>query len=195
MRINSVDPSSLGLHPAVYFYSREGKYKVASFYAIIALIMDFELHRSYQKFTDIRSKFEAFLIKYDNLVQQIVRKYRSASNGYLKIRDFYQVAINLIQQGEKDNVLINKILKTPELQFIQSSKSFKGFEKNTFTKEKKSEIFIREALKNALTCNICGGYIHLNSISVDHIVNKKDGGKGTIENGQLTHPYCNSIKK
>lgn len=34
-RINSNHPSSLGLHPAVYFYSQEGRHKPASFFAVI----------------------------------------------------------------------------------------------------------------------------------------------------------------
>ena len=33
---------------------------------------------------------------------------------------------------------------------------------------------------------------HRNAISVDHIERKQDGGKATIENAQLTHPYCNT---
>ncbi|WP_394347967.1 HNH endonuclease [Ilyomonas limi] len=27
---------------------------------------------------------------------------------------------------------------------------------------------------------------------MDHIIRKLDGGLGTIENGQLTHPFCNT---
>lgn len=36
-RVNSTYSSSLGLHPVVYFYSKDGVHKVASFYAVIAL--------------------------------------------------------------------------------------------------------------------------------------------------------------
>ena len=36
--------------------------------------------------------------------------------------------------------------------------------------------------------------LHPQSLSYDHIVGKKSGGLGNIENCQLTHPYCNSIK-
>jgi 5-methylcytosine-specific restriction endonuclease McrA len=64
-----------------------------------------------------------------------------------------------------------------------------------FSRETKSEAFIREALASALQCKICGGYIHRNSMTVDHINRKQNGGLGSIENAQLAHPYCNSTVK
>ncbi len=33
------------------------------------------------------------------------------------------------------------------------------------------------------------------SISIDHINRKADGGSGSSDNAQLTHPYCNSTIK
>src|ERR1035437_6068025 len=194
MLINSIDPSSLGLHPAVYFYSREGRHKIASFYAIIALIMDFEKHRWFEKFLKIREKFENFLINNDKLVQQIVRKHRSASNGYLKIKDFYRFVLDLLVKGYSGTQLISEIIKNPDFTYLQTSNFLQTDDKDNFTKEKKSEAFIKEALKNALKCQYCKGYIHINSITVDHIKSKNKGGKGNIENAQLLHPRCNSIK-
>lgn len=38
-----------------------------------------------------------------------------------------------------------------------------------FSRDVKSELFIKEALSSALKCKICNGYIHVNSISIDHI--------------------------
>ena len=64
-----------------------------------------------------------------------------------------------------------------------------------FTDQVKSEIFITEALSSSIRCKICGGFIHRNSISIDHIKRKEDGGVGTRDNGQITHPYCNTTYK
>lgn len=38
--INSTHPSSLGLHPAVYFYSKGGRHKTASFFAVTEFLME-----------------------------------------------------------------------------------------------------------------------------------------------------------
>lgn len=55
-----------------------------------------------------------------------------------------------------------------------------------------NEVYIQEAYKKAPRCAICGGLLHTHSISIDHIQRKRDGGLGCVENGQLTHPYCNT---
>ncbi|MBI4938065.1 MAG: HNH endonuclease [Nitrosomonadales bacterium] len=47
----------------------------------------------------------------------------------------------------------------------------------------------------APVCAICGGYLHVNSITTGHIERKLDGGSSNVINGQLAHPYCNSTYK
>jgi hypothetical protein len=61
-----------------------------------------------------------------------------------------------------------------------------------FNTSQKSAVYMKSALQNAPTCKICNGFIHKNSISIDHIQRKQDGGLATLDNGQLTHPYCNT---
>ncbi len=56
-------------------------------------------------------------------------------------------------------------------------------------------MYIREVISKANRCKICGGYIHKNSLTIDHIKRKEDGGLGTIDNGQISHPYCNTTYK
>ena len=63
-----------GLHPAIYFYSQDGYHKTASFYAIVALIMEFGNSGLADKFIKAREKFEQVLINFDYMIQQIVRK-------------------------------------------------------------------------------------------------------------------------
>ena len=64
-----------------------------------------------------------------------------------------------------------------------------------FTRERKSAVYIKDALSSAGKCKICNGYIHINSITIDHKIRKQDGGKGAVENGQIAHPYCNTTLK
>ena len=39
-RLNSNKPSSLGLHPIVYCYSRDGRYRTVSFLAVVDFVME-----------------------------------------------------------------------------------------------------------------------------------------------------------
>ena len=61
-----------------------------------------------------------------------------------------------------------------------------------FNSNRKSETYITTALKSVVRCGICGGVVHINSTSVDHVDRRRDGGMGSVENGQITHPYCNT---
>ncbi|BAZ24715.1 hypothetical protein NIES4073_56130 [Kalymmatonema gypsitolerans NIES-4073] len=64
-----------------------------------------------------------------------------------------------------------------------------------FTRETKAAAFIRDTLPKVQRCKICGGYLHSHSISIDHKTRKADGGLGTLDNAQLTHPYYNTAVK
>lgn len=195
-RINSVHPSSLGLHPIVYFYSNEGKHKPASFYFTLALVKELDKKNKFNDFIEVRGRFEEFLLNYDYIIQQITRKYRGAYAAIPHVVEFYIEMINRLKG--KDNIysIIEEIIKLPKYNHLTLSATIE--EKDifsNFTTESKSEVFIKEALKNGLKCAICNGYIHKNSITIDHIQRKEDGGKGNADNGQITHPYCNTTYK
>lgn len=194
-RINSDHPGSLGLHPIVYFYSMNGRHKIASFFAVTALIIDFERRNFYHQFTEVREKFEKILIGYDYLVQQIVRKYRSSYASYPYIKDFYVLCIDNLLNGHDVDLTINQVLRNEKFNYLIQYNEVEESQNQDFSRETKSAAFIKEALDSALKCKICNGYIHKNAISIDHIVRKEDGGSGKLENAQLTHPYCNSTFK
>lgn len=194
-RINSNHPSSLGLHPIIYFYSANGRHKIASFFAVTKLILDFERHDYFAKFTKVRDKFEELLINNDYLIQQIVRKYRSATASYPYIKEFYMSSVEHLLNGKSIEQTISEIIKDEKFNYLTQFTEEKEPINPDFSRETKSAVFIKEALASALRCKICNGYIHRNAISIDHIIRKQDGGIGSLENAQLVHPYCNSAIK
>jgi HNH endonuclease len=65
-----------------------------------------------------------------------------------------------------------------------------------FSDDTKSQIFYRKAIESAQVCPLCQGYLDVGkSVSYDHKVPRRDGGRGTVENGQMVHPYCNTGMK
>jgi hypothetical protein len=64
-----------------------------------------------------------------------------------------------------------------------------------FSRETKSAAHIRDTLPGSPRCKICGGYLPVGFSSIDHKIRKADGGLGTLDNAQLTHPYCNTTFK
>lgn len=194
-RINSDHPSSLGLHPVVYFYSQDGRHKVASFYATLALVKELEEKKKLSEFCLVRPSFENILMQNDALIQQINRKYRSAIASYSQIKDFYFAVIELLQNSVNESEVITQLIKTSKFNYLTLTVEQNEITSNKFSTERKSAVYIKEALSNAPKCKLCGGYIHRNSISIDHIDRKQDNGLGTIDNGQITHPYCNTTLK
>lgn len=195
--INSNNPSSLGLHPAVYFYSKTGRHKTASFFAITEFIMELESKRKFKDFIKVREHFEDILIEYDFVLQQILRHFRSSTNALPHLISFYLKLMNeLISTNSNKIDSIKNVLANEEFNFVKTSDLDEiEYINASFSDETKSSVFITEALDQALRCKICNARIHTNSISFDHKERKQDGGKGSPENAQLTHPYCNSAIK
>ena len=90
----------------------------------------------------------------------------------------------------------------PELAFSHLGLSGKVYDmtvskhSQTFSDETKSQIFYRQAIKHAQICPVCNGLLDASkSVSYDHITPVRDGGRGSPQNGQMLHPYCNSSIK
>ncbi|MCG6138525.1 MAG: DUF262 domain-containing protein [Nostoc sp. LLA-1] len=195
-RINSNHASSLGLHPIIYFYTPGGRHKTGSFYAVVALMLHFEANNYFEKFIKIRSDFEAIIWQYEYLIQQIVQKKRSAVDGAKYTRDYYITIINKLLDGTEKNLVMKEIIADAAFNYLTLKPNISSNINNKeFSRENKSAAFIREALNGVPKCKICGGYLHTNSISIDHITRKEDGGLGTLDNAQLTHPFCNTTIK
>ena len=193
--INSSHPGSLGLHPIVYFYSATGRHKPASLLAIAAFVQEIRNRNQLKAFISVRSKFEELLIKYDFLIQQIVRNKRSAIDSYQPIKVFLLFCVDYLYKDVANSTVdecVKAAAKISDFSYLLIQPPVINSSAIDFSKNVKSQAFIRDAIKGARCCSICGGYLHKNSISIDHMVRRADGGLGTVENAQLSHPFCNT---
>lgn len=191
--INDNHKSSLGLHPIIYFYSKNGTFQVSTFYAISLFVIELDKTNKKDIFIRNRDKFERIFYNNNLIIQDITRKYRSSKKAMEHIKNFLFDILFSLEKGVNENVLIDNLLKKNNYQYLskQNSNNINN-DRNNFNSKDKNSIFIEEALKHANKCKICNSYIHCNAITIDHIVRKEDGGKANIENGQLAHPYCNT---
>lgn len=194
-RISGNHPSSLGLHPVVYFYSSTGRYQPTAFMAVVAMLMRFEKENKFTSFINVRRPFEDFLLKHRKLVNQVTIKYGSGAKGYARLRDLLLWIIDGFSAGGTETTILLGMSKHTDFSFLQPTEQDELTQRPDFCTDVKSSVFLRDALVDPLRCAICDGLIHRNSISIDHIVRRADGGKGTAGNGQLTHPMCNTTIK
>lgn len=196
-RITGTHPSSLGLHPVVYFYSATGRYQVTAFYAVLHLIAVLEKKANGLKnFILVRSKFENFILSYKNIVNQTNTKFGSGLKSYKKLTNLYLFIINSLQEELSEEEILRKLKEHVDFEYLNPEKvEIEDFVRKDFSTDGKSGVFLNAALQNPTKCKICGSLIHKNSITIDHLIRKSDGGVGSIENGQLAHPYCNTTYK
>ncbi|GAB1543257.1 hypothetical protein NUACC21_59310 [Scytonema sp. NUACC21] len=195
-RVNDIHPSSLGLHPAIYIYSSSGNFRVSCFHAVIEFSKKLEQKHKLDIFTKYRADFESILMASDNIIQQIVRKVRQANKAILPIVNYFEAVLDELSKGVPaqdvlKNVLLKKEFSYLTMEVIEQTET----KASSFSKDTKSAAFIREAIKVAPRCSICNGLLHTKSIQIDHKIRKQDGGTGSLENAQLSHPYCNSTYK
>lgn len=194
-RITGPHPGSLGLHPAVYFYSASGRYQPTAFLAVVGLIRDLEARDAYASFAAHRREFEEFLIGHKTFVNQVTVKFGSGVKGFARLKGLYLRILELLEKKQTEDEIHSALAKSEEFSFLQPAEREPAKKRANFDQETKSAAFLREALANPLRCKICGGLIHMKSISIDHIDRKEDGGRGDVSNAQMTHPYCNTTLK
>lgn len=192
IRIGSNDPSSLGLHPIVYFYGANGRFLPMTFLAVVSFIRDMEKGNAFAKFTAIRSEFEDFLLEHRDFVNQIAHEVFGSEKRVKATLLMYEILFEELTKRSSDAHIIEQMKSHTELKFLRETPQETIEYGKGFSTDTKSAVFLRKAIDKSLKCDICNARLHSKSISYDHKERKEDGGLGTPENAQLTHPYCNT---
>jgi hypothetical protein len=193
-RMNSNHPGSLGLHPIIYCYTRRGNFRPSSFYASLEFVKLLDTKQKLLKtFIANRKAFEDFIFENDRIVQNIINSQRRGLASAKLISEFYETVIGLLEQGKTADQITTALLASEKFaKYTEAKNSDSNVISADFSAGSKAEVFIRAAYLAAPRCSVCRGLLHKNSISIDHKLRKRDGGVGLPENGNLTHPYCNT---
>lgn len=191
--ILSNHPSSLGLHPAVYFYSWTGKQQPILFLAVSQLIVDIDRAKKLPEFIECRKVFEDFLIDHRSLLNQLVRKYGTKDSGAAHLGDFYRLIMKMIMEKKSPEDIVTDLVKSPDYNYLQPAESpYESGASKRFSSKMKPGLIIKELLGRAPRCPVCNGIVPTQAISVDHKKRLQDGGLCDPDNAQITHPYCNT---
>lgn len=191
-RISGDHASSLGLHPAVYFYSSSGRYQPSAFLAVANLIQELEKQNRFDEFTRVREKFENFLVNYRYMINQIVSAYGSGTKSMYAILDMYRLILTAKENDVPDAMIFEKFKLNPTTVNITLLTDEARQKKRNFSTDTKSAAFLKSAIDGAPICQICGARVHRKAMSIDHIERKADGGDNSLSNAQIAHPYCNT---
>lgn len=189
-RICSTHPSSLGLHPALYFYSPGGVFQPAALLSFATLFKGWGTD-DFKKFTSLRSQFEEFLLSHRGITEA-VRKLGSGGRSRPRITAFYRAIIDLLSEGKTPAQVHSRLMKDAEFAFMFADIPDGSGSSGKFVRDVKGGAFLRDALPTAPKCPTCGGILHRNGMHTGHREHRRDGGSGGLANAQMQHPFCNS---
>jgi hypothetical protein len=185
--------SSLGLHPAVYFYSWTGKQQPILFLVMARLLVDRERSKTLPQFIQVRKEFESFLTSNRSLLNQVIRKFGTKESGATHLRGFYDDILNRLASGQTAEQIVDALASDLKYSYLQPAESpYGGGNPDRFSSQVKSGVVMRELLQKAPRCAICGGAIPSQAISIDHKQRRVEGGSSLADNAQMAHPYCNT---
>lgn len=193
-RIVGNDSPSLGLHPAVYFYNERGVHSRHLFLGMVKVITDKVRNNDdgwFKRFTSVRRALEDYLIENKAVINQLFANVNRDAR-VLKVRDMINSLVTNLSQNKPfgTSELFASVGFTGTILDIQKTPT-----QSRFSRQTKSQVYLREALTTTPKCPYCSGLLFpLKSISYDHKHPVSAGGPSTAANAQLMHPYCNSLK-
>jgi hypothetical protein len=194
-RITTKHPSSLGLHPGVYFYAANIRHQPTAVLAVARFIRDLEEADRFVEFTDHRAAFENFLINHKNYINQLTTKHGSMVKGYIPIRDYYHFVLDRLVEGQTEKEIEKDLAKDHKYQGLVKERPIPSRRAKPFSQDAKNVKLLVDVLENAFVCNICKARIDKKAMQLDHVVEKSKGGLADLDNSQWSHPYCNSTYK
>ncbi|WP_417489321.1 GmrSD restriction endonuclease domain-containing protein [Maricaulis sp.] len=192
--ISGNNAKSLGLHPAVYFYSDNGRH-VPDLLLGLALLFSRKIHNNdklfFQKFSRNRKSLEVALIAHKGLILQSLQSVMSKKRVE-RVTAFFSALVQRAEDAEviDENWIVSTIAAGSSSRILAI---YGHGDSVNFSDNAKGAAFLTKALKSAMVCPICEGYLDVRkSVSYDHIKRRSEGGMGDSDNCDLTHPYCNS---
>jgi hypothetical protein len=196
-RVTGNDAGSLGLHPAVYFYSDKGRHipdlLLGMLYLFKERIKNNDSH-FFKKFIAARELMETCLVSKKHLITQALQIARSKTR-FERSADLFKFLVDECSKKTipSDESIVAVIIPNAQSKILAISQNSSSTQ---FSTETKSQIYLRDSLRSALRCSICHGLIEpAKSVSYDHVERVREGGIGDAGNGQMTHPYCNTAIK
>lgn len=194
-RMTGKHSSSLGLSPAVYFYSSNGRHQPTAVLAISLLLMELDGSGRLNDFTTARAAYEQFLIDHKMFVNQMVTQYGSMAKGYRQLKGYFSYLLELVVAGNSTEEILTMLRGHDRYQRLVKEKPIKTSKSKDFSQDLKQWAFLNEALSKSIECSICGARIDTKAMQLDHTEDKESGGLGSGDNAKWTHPYCNSTYK
>jgi hypothetical protein len=191
----SNEAHSLGLHPALYFYTANGAFQPAALLNAIAWVMDLESSGRLDRFRAVRGAFEALLLAHPVIVKPAAHKLGSGTRTRSKMLTLLNRSLDLLSKHPAVEAAWAELCK--EFTYLvrdEDDEADNPAGVGPFSSGAKSAVSLSE-LASAPKCGLCGGLLHRNGKVLDHRDKKAAGGSSFSSNGRWVHPICNSNRE
>jgi hypothetical protein len=190
-RLCSTHASSLGLHPALYFYSTNGTFQPTALLSFVALFKEYDT-AAFMRFIEVRENFEEFLMAHRSITEA-VRQLGSGSRSRPRVLAFYGALLQELRDGKSPAEARAILAANDQYAFLfADAVGPEAVSGSSFRRQTKGAAYLRDAMPTALKCPTCGGRLHRNGMQTGHIEHKREGGTGDVGNAMIQHPFCNS---
>jgi hypothetical protein len=192
--ITSNKPKSLGLHPAVYVYTKTGRFLPAAFFAEVLWVEYLDTNKWLHIFTTHRKRFEDYLVKNKHFINQISHDFGGGMKSADPILHMYKLILDSLKRGETDAMIRRKLKKDSRIGNALAKADLKSAppEQGDFKKLSAAAVRLKTELDSASCCPECKARNYPRATTIDHIERDEDGGLPDADNGQVMHPFCNS---
>ncbi|RWD00431.1 MAG: DUF262 domain-containing protein [Mesorhizobium sp.] len=191
----SDDPSSLGLHPALYFYTARGAFQPATLLNFVAWMMELDDTPKLHIFRKNRGAFEELIAAHPVIIKPATHTLGSGRRTRSRMIALLHRALDLVATKQDTNTIWETLKAefdhlAPD-QADEDEVMAAGKPGAKFSKETKNAASLLD-LSLVPKCVLCGGLKHPNGITLDHAKKKADGGSSALNNARWVHPICNS---
>jgi hypothetical protein len=197
--ILSNDASSLGLHPALYFYTAGGSFQPAALHNAMAWFLGLDKRGKLLQFLKVRKAFEDMIIAHPVIVKPAAHKLGSGARTRGRMLELFDRLLEILSKRAASPERVWKKLAdefphlvADEKDEREASRGGKPGEK--FGRGAKSAASLR-SLPGLERCALCGGLLHRNGKVVDHATERSKGGSSAARNARWVHPICNSNRE
>ena len=194
-RITGKHASSLGLLPAIYFYSLSQRHQPTAVLAVAALAMELEAENGFISFTSVRHQFENFLVDNKSFINQLTVKHGSMAKGYKQQKDYLRFVLRAMLEGKTAEGVIQEMQTHQSYRSLVKDQTPKTEQAKAFSRGVKKATFITNAIERASLCDLCNARLDSKSMQLGHVLDRSEGGLGSGDNASWEHPFCNSTYK
>lgn len=197
-RVLSSDPSSFGLHPALWFYNGNGAFQPAALLNVITWLADLDKRNKLHTFRRLRGRFEDLILDHPTIIKPPTNKLGSGKRTRKRMIAVLDRALELLEAHDHNDVVWDllsqdhKSLRRDEEE--EQDAATRGAAGAAFSMSVKNAATLAD-LKSVPRCKLCNGLKHPNGITLDHTIKKADGGIASVHNSRWVHPFCNSSRE